>query len=87
MAFWREDLIEVNGFNEDFIGWGREDSEFTIRMLNSGKSRLYLKFAGVGFHLYHNESPRESLVQNEKILSNTIDLSLTRCLNGLDKYL
>ncbi|MEZ9925706.1 glycosyltransferase family 2 protein [Vibrio breoganii] len=87
MAFWRDDLIEVNGFNEDFIGWGREDSEFTIRMLNAGKNRLYLKFAGIGFHLYHKESPRELLAQNEHILNKTIEQRLVRCSNGLEKYL
>ncbi|GEA61392.1 glycosyltransferase family 2 protein [Vibrio comitans] len=87
MAFWRDDLIEVNGFNEDFIGWGREDSEFTIRMLNAGKNRLYLKFSGVGYHLYHKESPRELLDHNQKILDNTVKHHLARCDNGLDKYL
>ena len=25
MAFWRNDLLAVNGYNEDIIGWGRED--------------------------------------------------------------
>ncbi|PMO52324.1 family 2 glycosyl transferase [Vibrio breoganii] len=87
MAFWHSDLVEVNGFNEDFVGWGREDSEFTLRMLNAGKNRLYLKFGGVGFHLYHKESPRELLLQNENILNKTKEQRLVRCDNGLDKHL
>ena len=28
VAFFREDCISVNGFNNDFEGWGKEDSEF-----------------------------------------------------------
>eukprot|EP01034_Spumella_vulgaris_P002141 gene2141-2791_t len=27
MAFWKEDLVRVNGYNECFTGWGREDNE------------------------------------------------------------
>ncbi len=87
MAFWRQDVIEVNGFNQDFTGWGREDSEFVHRMLNLGKKRLYLKFAGVGFHLYHNENSRASLSENDNILGNTISNKLTRCNNGIEQYL
>ena len=27
LGVWRDDLITVNGFDEDFEGWGREDSD------------------------------------------------------------
>ena len=27
LGLWREDLVRVNGYNEAFVGWGREDSE------------------------------------------------------------
>ncbi len=85
MAFWKSDVIAINGFNQDFVGWGREDSEFVHRMLNAGKSRLYLKFAGVGYHLYHKENSRGSLPENDAILENTIKQKLTYCSNGIDK--
>ncbi|RBQ31269.1 family 2 glycosyl transferase [Arcobacter sp. FW59] len=84
---WKKDLIEVNGFNNDFVGWGREDSEFVIRMLNAGKKRLYLKFVAVAFHLYHNENARASLKENDKLLQETIDKKLIFCENGINKYL
>ncbi|MDD9156001.1 glycosyltransferase family 2 protein [Aliivibrio sp. S4TY2] len=87
MAFWRDDVIEVNGFNQEFVGWGREDSEFVLRMLNSKKRRLYLKFAGVGYHLYHKENSRASLSENDAILERTIKEKLTRCDQGIDQYL
>lgn len=87
MAFWKNDVIDVNGFNQDFVGWGREDSEFVHRMLNADKNRLYLKFAGVGYHLFHNENSRASLGENDQILENTITKRLTRCENGIDQYL
>ncbi|WP_194438279.1 glycosyltransferase family 2 protein [Vibrio fluminensis] len=87
MSFWREDILEINGFNNDFVGWGREDSEFVHRMLNAGKTRLYLKFAGVGYHLYHNENSRASLAQNDEILEKTIQQHLKRCENGVDQFI
>jgi hypothetical protein len=30
-ALFKKDLVAVNGFNEDFVGWGREDSELVVR--------------------------------------------------------
>ncbi len=86
MAFWKEDALAVNGFNHDFVGWGREDSEFVHRLLNAGKSRLYLKFAGVAYHLYHAENSRETLPENDAILDNTIKNKLTFCQNGIAKF-
>lgn len=87
MAFWRQDVIDVNGFNQEFVGWGREDSEFVHRMLHVGKKRLYLKFAGVGFHLYHDENSRGMLPQNDDILAATIEQKLKRCEHGIDSFL
>lgn len=87
LAFWREDCIKTNGFDEDFIGWGREDSEFTHRMLNLKKERYYLKFSAVAYHLYHKEASRNCLNENDEILNKTIENKKTRCKNGIDKYL
>lgn len=87
MSFWKEDLIAVNGFNEDFIGWGREDSEFVVRMQNRGIKKFHLKFAGHAYHLFHPENSRQMLSQNEKILHDAEAQGAIRCVNGLDKYL
>lgn len=86
MSFWKSDLYAINGFNEDFIGWGREDSEIVERLFNLGLNRLYLKFSGLGFHLFHNENSRSNLNDNDIILQKTIDNKLVQCSNGLDKH-
>ncbi len=86
-AAWRKDLIEVNGCNESFTGWGREDSELTARLLHSGKQRLKLKFMATAYHLYHNENSRSSLSQNDTVLAKCLEEKWVRCDNGLDKYL
>ncbi|MBM7037671.1 glycosyltransferase family 2 protein [Vibrio ulleungensis] len=87
MSFWKSDIIAVNGFNNDFVGWGREDSEFVVRLLNSGLNRLYLKFSGAGYHLYHNENSRDALPENDQILNDTIGKKLSYCKNGISEFL
>jgi len=87
MAFWRTDVVQVNGFNEDFVGWGREDSEFVVRLLNRGVQRRNLKFGGVAYHLHHQENARTSLNANDVILENAIKEKSMFCPNGIDKHL
>ena len=86
-ALWRKDAITVNGYNEDFEGWGREDSEMVIRLLNSGLDRIYLKFKAVGYHIYHNENSRGMLEKNDRIYQKAIQSKLTSCINGVRRYL
>ena len=86
-AFFRQDCININGFNEDFIGWGREDSGVAIRLTNSGIKRQNLRFNAIAFHLYHKENSREMLKKNDEIMQNSIDKQLIWCNNGINKYL
>ena len=85
-AFWREHAEAINGFNEDFVGWGREDSEFTARMLHYGIKRQNLKFKGVAYHLHHRINSRQHLADNDKILTNTLKQKLVWCDNGLSQH-
>jgi len=87
LAFWRDDILRVNGFNEDFVGWGREDSEFAARMQHAGIARLNLKFAAVAYHLWHPEASRQMLARNQEILDATVAQRATRCASGIDRYL
>jgi glycosyltransferase involved in cell wall biosynthesis len=87
MSFFRSDCIAVNGFNENFEGWGREDSEFVVRLLNSGIHRKNLRFNAIQFHLWHNENTRASLQQNDTLLQNAIDNNVKWCDSGVDRYL
>jgi glycosyltransferase involved in cell wall biosynthesis len=87
MGFFKEDAISVNGFNEDFTGWGREDSEFAVRLFNHGLIRKNIKFNAIGYHLFHKENTRKNLEKNDEILAKTISEKLNRCPNGIDKYL
>jgi len=87
MAFWRTDMLRINGFNNEFVGWGREDSEFALRLLNAGVKRKNLVFGGVGYHLYHDEKPRTALPENDKILLDAIKQKTTWCPNGINQFI
>jgi len=87
MAFYRSDCIAVNGFNNEFEGWGREDSEFVVRFLNAGFYKKNLKFSAVQFHLWHGLEENKSLPENDKILDNSINKNLSWCEFGINEFL
>lgn len=87
MAFWKSDLIRVNGYNEDFSGWGREDNEIGLRLIHSGVQKRIIKFSGIVFHIYHPEKTRSDLNVNDLLLRKTAAEKLTFCKNGLNQYL
>lgn len=83
IAFWKSDLNKVNGFNNDFVGWGREDSELVCRLYNLGIKRKNLKLGGCAFHLNHPENERAMLPANDLLLQQASELKLIECKNGL----
>ena len=87
MSFYKEDCLNINGFNNDFEGWGREDSELSIRLMNSGIKRKTLRFNAIQFHLWHKENSKNSLKQNDEIMQKTINEKLSWCDNGINIYL
>ena len=84
-SLFKEDIIKVNGFNEEITTWGREDSEFVQRLFNNGVRKQHLKFSGIQYHLYHKERIHNNI--NNNILQTTIKNNTTRCSLGIDGYL
>ena len=87
VSYWRKDFIDINGYNEDFEGWGREDSDLAIRLGNKGVFAKRLRYRGIIFHIYHKEKPKENLELNNLIEKKTIDNKVVRISNGIEKYL
>lgn len=85
-ALWREDFVKVNGFNEDFVGWGREDSEFVARLFNSGLRRCTLRFAALACHLHHPPRSREGVERNDALLHAALANKTSRCANGFNLH-
>lgn len=86
-GFWREDLIAVNGFNEEMVGWGPEDKELCARLERRGIARQTLLFGGLAWHLHHAPASRERREANEAVLERTRAQRLDRCVQGLDAHL
>ena len=89
-SIYREDVIKVNGFNEDITSWGREDSEFVQRLINYGLFKKHLKFSGIQFHIFHNErviNSQGSAKANDYFIEDAIKNNLVWCTNGIDHYL
>ena len=87
MSFFKNDFINVNGFNEDFIGWGKEDSELVVRFYKYGLKRKDIKFRANSYHLYHTHYDRSNLPKNVLLLRQSIGQKEYYCKNGVDKYL
>jgi len=82
LACWRDDLITVNGFDESFEGWGREDSDLAARLLHAGFRRRDLRGMPV-LHLWHAEVSRQRLAENDAILSQCLDEKRIRAKQGI----
>ena len=85
MSFWKKDLLAVNGYDEDFTGWGREDSEIAYRLLKKGLSLKRVKFAAIQYHLFHSEANKSDLSKNNLLLEKNKNLIGFRIKNGISK--
>jgi len=59
-----EHVWRVGGFEENLFGWGPDDSDIAVRMINSGVKVKSLRFAAPVLHLWHREESRVTLEQN-----------------------
>ena len=85
LAVWREDLLSVNGFDEDYEGWGREDSDLGARLYNLGLQRKVVYGRALVYHLNHPVNKRDNLQENDRKLNETIKSGKVRCKNGILK--
>lgn len=86
MAFWRDEFIAVNGYNEDLREWGHEDTELVYRLYFSGVNKKSLKMGGIVYHLWHKEASRNNLKAHLSILNSVKKNQTKWCDNGIDKY-
>lgn len=87
LAIWRDALVQVNGYNEVFVGWGREDSELCVRLMNLGVRRLDARGWALCYHLWHPPASREGLPANDELLEQARTSGARVCKHGLDQHL
>lgn len=88
LAVWRDDLIAINGFDEEYSGWGiGEDSDMGTRLYHLGRRRKFVYAHAVVFHLNHPAAPKDHVTGSLQRLEETIRSRKVRCAHGLDQYL
>lgn len=82
MAAFMSDLKAVNGFDADMVGYGLEDTDIIVRLVNLGLKRKWAKFQAIEYHLYHKEKPFAG--DNRPLLEK--NKGKVRCDNGIIRY-
>jgi glycosyltransferase involved in cell wall biosynthesis len=86
LAIWREHLTKVNGYNEEFTGWGREDSELAVRLINNGVLRVDVRGWALCYHLWHSPLSRSHLPANDQLLAAALAEGRQTCRLGLSAH-
>jgi glycosyltransferase involved in cell wall biosynthesis len=84
MSFFKKDIFAVNGFNEDYVGWGNEDSDLACRFFNYGLMKKVHQFMAVCFHLWHPTN-KTMTGGNKQFLLVALSSKEFFCKNGLVK--
>jgi len=87
MGLWRDDLMAVNGLDEEYFGWGvGEDSDLGSRLYHLGRPRKLVYGRAIVFHLNHPPVSKEHLPSHMNRLETTLKLGKVRCARGLDQH-
>ncbi|MEE2826469.1 MAG: glycosyltransferase [Planctomycetota bacterium] len=86
-AAWRKDLLDVNGFDEDFPGYGSEDRDMGVRLKNHGVKSRYLKYSLMQLHLDHPKSHFDPEIsrRNREVFRRRKWDGTTRVAVGIEK--
>ncbi|MDX8404815.1 MAG: glycosyltransferase [Mariprofundus sp.] len=82
LSCYSDALHRINGFDEAYEGWGREDSDLTARLFHAGLKRCNLRGTPV-LHLWHKENPRSSLNDNDATLQTCLNEKRIKAVCGL----
>ena len=87
MGVFKSDVLFINGFNNEFEGWGREDSEFVVRLYKYGLKRKENPFKAICYHLWHKENTRDFLNYNNELLDWAIKSDNFYCKSGIKELI
>jgi len=81
----RQDMLSINGYNEDLPGAGGEDGDLEWRLEGIGKRMKNVKFRAPVYHLYH-PARRQRAEENMAITERNRVKREFVCRNGIVKY-
>lgn len=64
-SLYKEDYIAINGFDENYVGWGHEDDDFGNRFFKYGGETHSFKFEKYPIHMYHKSASSKAGSVNE----------------------
>ncbi len=76
-------LYEVNGFDENYRGWGQEDSDLRERLKKHGLKPKSILTQAIVFHLYHK--PHATKAERPNLSYSRRRNIPIRCINGIEK--
>jgi len=85
LGVWREDFVAVNGFDEEFEGWGYEDWDFVSRLSKRGVRYKEGRFAVPVLHLWHES--QEGLEVNRARFERQRASNRVWVARGVSQYL
>lgn len=87
ISILRHDMLAVEGFDEAYTGWGKEDSDLAVRLKKFGVKIVSGRLAACVSHLFHKEQSRSALEANEVALAEVVAASSWRpkksCLRSI----
>lgn len=86
-ALWKEDYIKVNGYDEEFQGWGGEDADLGHRLYSMGLKSKPFGTAPQGVHMCHPLDKTKVGDKNkglEEKKRKDINKSGYKCTYGID---
>lgn len=86
MAFWKKDLIDVNGYNNLLTGWGHEDEELSWRLTNLGIYKKVIRCTAICYHIYHPYLSRKEEPNHLNLLENIKKEKITKTQSGLTEF-
>ncbi len=85
-SLFRDSFERVDGFDEDFVGWGLEDDDLGRRLYLTGIAGFNISHRACTYHLWHEETGSKNHRPNrERWKQKTYDRAHLRPENGLSR--
>ena len=69
MGMYKQELLKIGGYDEDFTGWGADDDDIVERLVLNGLNYHYTNAKII--HLYHKKQyDRKNKINNKEYLHN-----------------